>query len=191
MNLAGGAKKSEVSEIVEITMVPPVEEDAEKTLLVHTVNKPCNGAKTVSKKSLEKYAHIKPVSEKLHLSGGSIDLLLGTDFADAFVDIHAIPERPGEPIAKMNCFGWYVIGQLATSNSIIQSVDVGTISVIDDLNILLQQDLIGVKPTELCTCSDSELRENKFVKSLSESTTLVEGRLQIKMPWKEDGPPST
>ncbi len=189
MNLAGGAKKSEVSEIVEITMVSPVEEDVKKTLLVHTVNKPCSSAKTVSKKSLVKYAHIKPVLEKLYLSGGSIDLLLGTDFADAFVDVHAIPGQPGEPIAKMNCFGWYVIGQLATSNSRVQSVDVGTISVIEDLNILLQQDLIGVKPTELCTCSDSELRENKFVKSLSESTTLVDGRVQIKMPWKEDGPP--
>ncbi len=98
----------------------------------------------------------------------SIDLLLRTDFADAFVDIHAIPGRPGEHIAKMNCFGWYVIGQLATSNSRIQSVDVGTISVIEDLNILLQQDIVGVKQTELCTCSDSELQENKFVKSLSE-----------------------
>ena len=41
--------------------------------------------------------------------GGSIDLLLGTDFADAFVDIHAIPGQPGEPVAKMNYFGWYVL----------------------------------------------------------------------------------
>ena len=89
----------------------------------------------------------------------------------------------------MNCFGWYVLGQLATSNSRIQSVDVGTISVMEDLNTLLQQDLIGVKPTELCTCSESELRENRYVKSLSESTTMVDGRIQIKMPWKEDGPP--
>ena len=189
MNLAGGASKSEVSKIVEITMISPIEKDIKKTLLVHTVNKPCSSAKTVSNKSLEKYAHIKPVLEKLHLSGGSIDLLLGTDFEDAFVDIHAIPGQPGEPVVKMNCFGWYVLGQLAIDNLRIQSVDVGTISVTKDFHILLQQDLIGVKPTELCTCSDNELRENKFVKSLSESTKLVDGRIQVKMPWKEDGPP--
>ena len=65
----------------------------------------------------------------------AIDLLLGTDFADAFVDVYAIPGQPGEPVAKMNCFGWYVLGHLATSNSRIQ-VDVGTTSVIEDLNIL-------------------------------------------------------
>jgi hypothetical protein len=33
MNLAGGAKKSKVSEIVEITMVSPVEEDVKKPSL--------------------------------------------------------------------------------------------------------------------------------------------------------------
>ena len=38
-----------------------------------------------------KYPHLKPVLEKLHLSGGRIDLLFGTDFADTFVDVHAIP----------------------------------------------------------------------------------------------------
>ena len=131
----------------------------------------------------------KTSSRKIASIRGSIDLLLGTDFADAFVDVHVIPGHPGKPVAKMNCFGWYVLGQLATSNSTIQSVNVETVSVAEDLNILLQQDLIGVKPTELCTCSDNELRENKFVKSLSESTRLVDGRVQIKMPWKEDDPP--
>ena len=42
-----------------------------------------------------------------------IDLMIGTDFADAFVDMHVIPGSPGEPIAKRNCFGWYVMGQFS------------------------------------------------------------------------------
>ena len=71
----------------------------------------------------------------------------------------------------------------------IQSVDVGTVSIVDDVIKLLHQDLSGVKPTELCTCSNNVLQENKFVKSLSDSTTLVDGRIQVKMPWKESGPP--
>ena len=33
------------------------------------------------------------------------------------------------------------------------------------------------------------LRESKFGKSLAFSTTLVHGRIQVKMPWKEGGPP--
>ena len=38
-------------------------------------------------------------------------------------------------------------------------------------------------------CSENLLRENKFTKSLLPSTTLVDGRIQVKMPWKEAGPP--
>ena len=47
---------------------------------------------------------------KLHLSGGCVDLLIGTDFADGVVEIHVIPGEPGDPIAKRNCFGWLYLG---------------------------------------------------------------------------------
>ena len=50
-----------------------------------------------------------------------------------------------------------------------------------DIKKLLHQDLLGVKPTKLCTCSENMLQENKFVKSLAASHTLVDGRIQVKM----------
>ena len=192
MNLAGGKKKSEVSEVIEITVTSPTEEDIKKILQVHTVRKPCSSAKTVSRRSIESYPHLKTFSHKLHLSGGTVDLLIGTDLVDAFVDVHTMSGESGEPIAKRNCFGWYVMGQFDSktmNTSRIQSVDVGTVSIVDDVMKLLHQDQLGVKPTELCTCSDNVLQENKFVKSLSDSTTLVDGRMQVGMPWKESGPP--
>lgn len=68
-------------------------------------------------------------------------------------------------------------------------MDVSHASVVENVNKLIQQDLMGIKPTRFCTCSENELRENKFVKSISRSTTLVDGRIQVKMPWKEKGPP--
>ena len=49
--------------------------------------------------------------------------------------------------------------------------------------------MLGVKPTELCTCSDNDLKENKFIKSITESTQIVDGRVQVRMPWKDGGPP--
>ena len=110
-------------------------------------------------------------------------------FQDPNHNVHVIPGETSEPIAKMNCFGWYILGQLAPNEQSIQSIDVGTMSVKENIDILLQQDQLGVKPTKFCTCTDNELRENKFVRSLSESTTQVDGRIQVKMPWKEIGPP--
>lgn len=141
---------------------------------------------------MRQYSHLKNVSDKIHLSGGAIDLLIGTDFVEAFIDIHTVSGEPGEPIGKRNCFGWYVLGQFESSGSTlseIQSIEVGTVSVEEDIKKLLHQDLLGVKPTKLCTCTENVLRESKFVKSLAASTTLVDGRIQVKMPWKEGGPP--
>ena len=192
MNLAGGKKKSEASQIIDITAASPTDEDVKKTFQVYTVTRPCSSAKTISKTSLGYYTHLKNISDKLHLSGGAIDLLIGTDFVEAFVDVHTVFGEPGEPIAKRNCFGWYVLGQLesnSSNTSEIQSVEVGTVGVVEDIKKLLHQDLLGVKPTNLCTCSENLLRENKFMKSLIASTTLVDGRIQVKMPWKEAGPP--
>ena len=192
MNLAGGKKKSEPSQIIDITVASLTDEDILKTLQVYTVTRPCSSAKTISKEQVGHYAHLKNVSDKLHLSGGAIDLLIGTDLVEAFVDIHTVSGEPGEPIAKRNCFGWYVLGQFESNSSAtseIQSIEVGTVSAVEDIKKLLHQDLLGVKPTKLCTCSENVLRESKFTKSLAASTTLVDGRIQVKMPWKEGGPP--
>ena len=192
MNLAGGKKKNEPSQVIDITLASPTDEDITKTLQVYTVTRPCSNAKTISKELVGQYTHLKNVSDKLHLSGGAIDILIGTDFVEAFVDIHTVSGEPGEPIAKRNCFGWYVLGQFESNSSTtsqIQSIEVGTVSIVEDIKKLLHQDLLGVKPTKLCTCSENVLRESKFVKSLAASTTLVDGRIQVRMPWKEAGPP--
>jgi hypothetical protein len=63
------------------------------------------------------------------------------------------------------------------------------VKIMNDIKKLPHQDLLGVKPTKLCTCSENVLRESKFVRSLATSTTLVDGRIQVKIPWKEGGPP--
>ena len=114
MNLAGGSSRSEDSDLLEITLMPASDYSIKKTTSVFTVQRPCSNAKTVSKKAVEKYEHLKSVSDKLHLSGGTVDLLIGTDFVDAFIDIHTLSGKAGEPIAKKNCFGWYVLGQFSS-----------------------------------------------------------------------------
>lgn len=61
---------------------------------------------------------------------------------------------------KRNCFGWYVIGQFESNGSTlfeIQSIEEGTVSVVEDIKKRLHQDLLGVKPTKLCTCTENVL----------------------------------
>ena len=130
MNLAGGKRKSEV---LNITVALPSEPCVRKAF---QVRKPCSSPKTVSKTLIESYSHLKTISNKLNLLGGTVDLLIGTYLVDAFVDIHTISSEPGEPIAKRNCFGWYVMGQVGSNamcTSGIQTVDVGTVSILEDV----------------------------------------------------------
>ena len=135
MNLAGGKTKSEPSQIIDITVASITDEDILKTLQVYTVTRPCSSAKTISKEQVGHYTHLKKVSDKLYLSGGAIDLI-GTDLVEAFVDIHTVSGEPGEPIAKRNCFGWYVLGQFELNSSAtaeIQSIEVGTVGAVEDI----------------------------------------------------------
>lgn len=78
---------------------------------------------------------------------------------------------------------------LGDESSAIRSVDVGTVSALEDMTKLLVQDTLGVKSTKLCTCKDNELKENKFIKSIADSTEIDDGRVQVRMPWSEHGPP--
>ena len=90
MNLAGGKNKSKPSEIIDITIASSTDEDITKNLQVYTVTTPCSSAKRISKESVREYSDLKNVSDKIHLSGGAIDLLVGTDFVEAFTDIHSV-----------------------------------------------------------------------------------------------------
>ena len=129
---------------------------------------------------------MKSISEQLHRSGGTVDLLIARDITDAFNDMNVIAGKSGEPIAKRNCFGWYVVGTLASKQgerpSVINSIDVGIVDVLEDMKKLLTQDMLGVRPTELCTCRDNDLKNNTFIKSIAESTHNTEGRIQVRMP---------
>ena len=98
MNLAGGKNKSEASQIMDITVASPADEDIKKTLQVYTVTRLCSKAKTLSKELVQHSPHVKHVCDKLHLSSGAIDLLVGTDFVEAFIDIHTVSREPGKPV---------------------------------------------------------------------------------------------
>ena len=79
MNLAEGQKKSEASEFLDITVVS----NTEKSMQAYASNKTCSAVRTVSRTTLESYPQLKTISDDLHLSGGTVYLLIGTDFAEA------------------------------------------------------------------------------------------------------------
>ena len=87
MNLPFARMKEEISVIFEIEISSPFNKDILKPLQVFTVHTPCRNAKNVSRKAVESYSDLRPIADKLHISGGAVDLLIGTDFVYAFGNI--------------------------------------------------------------------------------------------------------
>ena len=86
------------------------------------------------RRSQRELLNTSPISNQLQTKGivpVEKDLLMGTDFIDAFVHIHTLSGEPGELIAKRDCFGWYILGQVNSSR--IGSVEVRTVSIEEDI----------------------------------------------------------
>ena len=164
MYVAGGGIRVEDSAEFGLKISPCYDEDIVFDVRAYSVKKPCQAAKTVSTKAVAQFPHLACVVEELHLGGGPVDILLGTDLPEAHRDFKVLTGNPGEPIAKKNIFGWSVLK-------------------------LILQDQLGVKPTRYCTCSEKVLQECAFIRHVRESTKVLEdGRIEVKMPWKPGHP---
>ena len=60
-----------------------------------------------------------------------------------------------------------------------------------ELQSFLYGDILGVRPTSLCVCTDNEISESRFIKHVQESTSMDdEGRVVVQMPWAQGYPDS-
>jgi len=110
----------------------------------------------------------------------------GTGYPDAFVDIHVISESPVEPIAKRIVLdGTVCHGPIFRSRRRIFCEQNSWLRNCQCTGRHDKTPSISV----LCTCKDNELKEIKFIKSIADSTEMVVGRVQVQIPWSEDGPP--
>ena len=84
MKLAAGGKKADVKISGNI----------------YTVRKCCINAENVSRKAIESYPHLMSTADTLQLSDVAVDLLIGTDLVDAFVETHTAGGNPRDPFVK-------------------------------------------------------------------------------------------
>ena len=107
-------------------------------------------------------------------------------FSWCICDIHVIPGSPGEPIAKrIGSNGTVCHGPLFRSRRPIFCKQNSWLKNCQCTGRHDKTPSISV----LCTCKDNELKENKLIESIADSTEIVVGRVQVRIPWWEDGPP--
>ena len=57
MNLVGGQKKSEESELIDLAVSSTLEQSVQKSMQALAINKSCSSSRTVSRTALESYPH--------------------------------------------------------------------------------------------------------------------------------------
>ena len=111
MTLAGGQKRAEMSEMIEIENASPVDEDILKPVKAYTVRKPCSNAKNVWRKAVEKYSQ----------SRANIRLATSLKWCRGSAHWYWLYRRlcwhphslfPEERVAKRNCFGWWFLSKV-------------------------------------------------------------------------------
>ena len=123
-------------------------------------------------------------------------MLIGSEYAPLIIPERIVraPSSPDEsPSIAITRLGCYVYGGLSKHpGRIVNTVlSVNYVSKLeeDELNLLFYGDVIGVKPTSLCVCSDNQIVESAFIKHVRKTTRInVDGRVCIEMPWKPGFP---
>ncbi|XP_064115221.1 uncharacterized protein LOC135221349 [Macrobrachium nipponense] len=134
--------------------------------------RPVNGIKSynVIAIGIEKPAHNSPA--------------VGGDIFDEYPHLNAARE-----LAVRSILGWTIFGGNIPKPKPHAASRVQFLNHLEDLQKLYTSDVVGVKPTTLCVCSDKEIAESQFIKHCRNKLCInADGRMTVKMPWKPGFP---
>jgi hypothetical protein len=191
-DVAGGGIHRERAEEFEIHIRQLQSEDS-YLILTTGIKKPCSNVQPISPDIFVNHKHLIEYQDKVHINGGEVDILIGNDYAPLITARKCIssPLCPDDnPSIAFTRLGCYVYGGLNSPpcravNNVLSVNQINKIEETDELKAFFYGDVIGVKPTSICICSDNEIAEAAFIKHVRATTKINEdGRVCVRMPWK-------
>ena len=125
-----------------------------------------------------------------------VDILIGKDYAPLLVDestLRAAVDADSCPSVAFTRLGCYLYGGMSNTyeNSANRILSINHIDRREENEVqtFFYGDILGVKPTSMCVCSDNEILESRFIKHMEETTQVdLDGRVCVRMPWKSGFP---
>ena len=99
-------------------------------------------------------------------------------------------DSPSVAFTRLGCYlyGGMSKGRMLPSNNVLNIKHIDKWEE-NDVKSFFYGDILGVKPTSLCVCSDNEISESTFIKYMRSITRIDDtGRVCIDMPWKPGFP---
>ena len=124
------------------------------------------------------WEHLQDVSSRV--SDLPVELLIGQDTPDALQPLEIVSWPPGASYAMKTIFGWTVCGP--TCQEVQQNVQLNFISLEEQVKKMWELE----NPTMEYNLSSIE---RKVVQCWNENTTMVDGHITMKIPFKTCPPP--
>ncbi|XP_033100115.1 uncharacterized protein LOC117103640 [Anneissia japonica] len=161
-------------------------------LIASSVQKPVHDSPRIDSDVFIKYPHLAVAQHFTPYEGAEIDLLIGYDYhwlTTPLEIIYSTTDPTNHPAAARSLLGWTMFGTSLPKPISDLTSRVTFLRHMDDMQLLFTSDVVGVKPTTLCTCTDKEVAEAQFIKHCRKKLQLNSaGRMVIEMPWKEGFP---
>ena len=171
-DVAGGGIHHEDGSVYEVQVRVLNDTGNGYKLSLASIKKPCAPVKPISTSIFSKYNHLRKYKHHIHTQGGEIDILVGGDYGPLIIsqqNITATVNPDYSPAIACTRLGYYIYGGLnnplrrAMNNVVsVNYLNVTRKSESEQLREFFYSDIIGVKPTSLCVCSEKEIAESAF-----------------------------
>ena len=157
---------------------------------------PCYDVKPLSDDVFTKHDHLKEGRGLVYMEGGTVDILMGRDYHPLIITertVRAAVEPDKKPSLAYTRLGCYIFNKMnqrpkKTVNQVLAIHSLGSVED-EEYRNFFYGDVLGVKPSSRCVCSDAEIAESSFIKHVRDNTVMnEEGRVQMKVPWKPGFP---
>ena len=160
------------------------------------IRKPCFDTPRISPSTFTENPHLQEEKSTIYVNGGEIDILIGSDYGcliQSEGNTRAATDPDNHPSIAHTRLGNHLYSGLSpqTRNVNNHEIQLNYIKAVEEiqLNKFFYNDILGVKPTSMCVCSDKEVAEAAFIKHVKQTTHInSDGRVSTAIPWKPGFP---
>ncbi|XP_064100917.1 uncharacterized protein LOC135211542 [Macrobrachium nipponense] len=185
--VAGGGIAEESSAKFSI-QIRPVNGIKSYTVIAIGIEKPAHNSPAVGGDIFDEYPHLNAAKGTLPTDEAEIDIIIGYDYYFLTMPVESVKDSvspESSPVAVRSILGWTIFGGNIPKPKPHAASRVQFLSHLEDLQKLYTSDVVGVKPTTLCVCSDREIAESQFIKHCRNKLCInADGRMTVEMPWK-------
>ena len=142
------------------------------------IGRPCFYVKPIKADILSRYKHLADMKDNLFIDGGGVDVLIEIDYAPLILPENVLrdSQHPDDsPSVAITRLGSYIYGGLSKSTQTVNRVlSINFVNKLEEneLNTYFYGDIIGVRPTSLCICTDNQIVESAFIKHVRATTKI-------------------